>query len=311
MSPAAIEVRHLSKRFGSVVAVDDLDLLVAPGETVAVLGPNGAGKTTALDVIAGFAAPTSGTVRVLGRDPRRADRRWRARVATVSQRTSLDDQVTVREVLEVFASLYADSVPVAHVLDAFDLGAHRGRRIGSLSDGQRRRVDLALSVIGRPGVVFLDEPTTGLDPHARRRTWRLIGDIATAGAAVVLTTHHIDEAAELADRVVVLVGGRKVVDEPPAALRRRSGPVAVRLHVADVDERAELIALLPGAAELPTGEVRCTTGDVTATLDRVVRWARRHERPLADLEVAPATLEDAYVALTATRERRSEPCGAG
>jgi ABC-2 type transport system ATP-binding protein len=214
----ALVAERLGKRYGSTVALDEVSFRIGAGQLVAVLGPNGSGKTTLVELLAGFAAPSGGTVRVLGADPRRGGPAWRARVGLVPQETSLDLQLTVAEVLRAFAAAYPRALPVAEVLALLDLPAVAGTRIGALSGGQRRRVDLGLGLIGRPDVLFLDEPTTGLDPLARRRVWACVRDLTAAGTAVVLTTHYLDEAQQLADRVLVLAGGRLAADGPADAL---------------------------------------------------------------------------------------------
>ncbi len=216
---SAIVVDRLTKRFGDFAAVDGVSFEVPEGQLVAVLGPNGAGKTTTLEMLEGFAAPTSGTARVLGVDPRRGGRRWRARIGLVLQSTSLDAELTVRDTLSVFAGLYPAPRPVGEVLELVDLADDAETRVGALSGGQRRRVDVAIGIIGRPEVLFLDEPTTGLDPEARRRAWTAVENLTATGTTVMLTTHYIDEAEHLASRLVLLAAGRVVADTTPAGLR--------------------------------------------------------------------------------------------
>jgi ABC-2 type transport system ATP-binding protein len=202
-------------RFGDRVALQGVSFAVERGEIVALLGPNGAGKTTTVEILEGFLAPSEGFVRVLGADPRRGDR---SRVGVVMQSTSLDAQLTVREAVTAFAAAYPSPRPVAEVLELVDLAEDARTRIGRLSGGRQRRVDLALGIVGRPEVLFLDEPTTGLDPAARRRTWDAVARLRADGATVLLTTHHMEEAERLADRLIVLAGGRVVADAAPAAL---------------------------------------------------------------------------------------------
>jgi ABC-2 type transport system ATP-binding protein len=211
----AIAVEGLGMRYGDRVALRGVTFAVARGEAVALLGANGAGKTTTLEILEGFLAPSAGTVRVLGADPRRGDR---ARIGVVTQSTSLDHQLTVREALTAFAAAYPRPRPVAEALALAGLDAEAGTRIGRLSGGQQRRVDLALGIVGRPELLFLDEPTTGLDPAARRRTWDVVARLRAEGATVLLTTHYQEEAERLADRLIVLAGGRVVADAAPAAL---------------------------------------------------------------------------------------------
>ncbi|HXP54374.1 MAG TPA: ABC transporter ATP-binding protein, partial [Streptosporangiaceae bacterium] len=198
---SAIVVEHLTKRFGDLIAVRNVSFDVPAGQVVAVLGPNGAGKTTLIEILEGFQAPDGGRVRVLGTDPRaggRAGQAWRARIGLVLQSTSLDRQLTVGEAVRLYGSLFERPVPVAEVLDLIGLAREAGTRIGALSGGQQRRVDLGLAVIGRPEVLFLDEPTTGLDPQARRGLWTVIQQLAATGTTVLMTTHYLDEAQRLA-----------------------------------------------------------------------------------------------------------------
>ena len=279
----AIAAQGLTRRFGEVVAVDDVSFAIGAGEVVALLGPNGAGKTTTLALLEGFLAPSAGRVAVLGAEPRRGDRRWRARIGLVLQSTSLDTELTAREALRVFAGLHADPVPVDEVLDLIDLADAADTRIGRLSGGQQRRVDLGLGLIGRPDVLFLDEPTTGLDPEARRRTWAVVERLAGGGTTVLLTTHAMDEAERLAGRLLVLADGRLVADATPEAMRAASAAATVRLPARlHPDQRERVVH----------------TDDVTATLEELVAWARTNDIDLDGLEVAPPTLEDAYLELT-------------
>jgi ABC-2 type transport system ATP-binding protein len=279
----AIAVEHLTHRFGAVVAVDDVGFEVGAGEVVALLGRNGAGKTTTLEILEGYLAPSAGAVSVLGVDPRRGDRRWRARIGLVMQSTSLDPELTVPEALRVFGGLFAAPRPVGEVLDLIDLAAEADTPIGRLSGGQQRRVDLGLGIVGGPELLFLDEPTTGLDPAARRQTWAIVERLADGGTTVLLTTHYMDEAERLADRLLVLAGGRLVADATPDALRAASARATVRLPARLRPERRELVV---------------RTSDVPATLEELVDWARINRVDLTGLEVAPPTLEDAYLALT-------------
>ena len=206
----------------------DVTFAIASGQVTALLGPNGAGKTTIIEMLAGFIAPTGGTVRVLGQDPRRAGRAWRSRIGLVLQSTSLDLQLTVAEAASLFAGIFPRPWPVAEVLEMLGLDGDAGIRIGALSGGQRRRADLALGVIGRPELLFLDEPTTGLDPEARRQMWEVIDNLIAAGTTVLLSTHYLDEAARLARRVIVLSDGRIVADAAPGWLRSDGGVSTAR-----------------------------------------------------------------------------------
>jgi ABC-2 type transport system ATP-binding protein len=294
----AITVDRLTKRYGELAAVDDVTFDVPAGQFLAVLGPNGAGKTTTLEMLEGFTAPTTGTVRVLGADPRRGGRRWRARIGLVLQSTSLDAELTVAATLALYGRLYPDPRPVGEVLELVGLTADAQAKVGVLSGGQRRRVDVAIAVIGRPGVLFLDEPTTGLDPEARQRTWAGITDLIAAGTTVVLTTHYIEEADKLADRVLVLAGGRVIADATPRELRARGGASSVRFPLPGPGLAATLPAALARHLAPDGGAVVVRDADVTTALRDLVTWAGTHHVDLTGIEVGPPSLEDAYLAAT-------------
>jgi ABC-2 type transport system ATP-binding protein len=293
---SAIVIDRLTKHFGDFTAVDGVSLDVPDGQLVAVLGPNGAGKTTTLEILEGFIAPTAGTVRVLGVDPRRGGRRWRARIGLVLQSTSLDAELTVRDTLSVFAGLYPAPRPVGEVLELVDLADDAETRVGALSGGQRRRVDVAIGIIGRPEVLFLDEPTTGLDPEARRRAWTAVENLTATGTTVMLTTHYIDEAEHLASRLVLLAAGRVVADTTPEGLRSQGGPATIRCRLAAGAPLADLPATLAGHVDRDTNALVVRAGDITVALRDLLAWADRHHLDLAGLEVGPPSLEDAYLA---------------
>jgi ABC-2 type transport system ATP-binding protein len=297
----AIEVEHLAKRFGGFTAVEDVSFDVPAGQVAAVLGPNGAGKTTTIEVLEGFLAPSHGTVRVLGAEPRRggrAGRAWRARIGLVLQSTSLDMQLTVAEAVSLYAGLFPRPMAPAEVIEIIDLSGDAHTRIGALSGGQRRRVDLGLGIIGRPEVLFLDEPTTGLDPEARRELWAVIQSLVAAGTTVLLTTHYIEEAQRLADRVIVLADGRIVADASPDQLRARGGAPVIRYRLPSGTRADDLPPTLAHCVDPARGELSLPSADVTADLDALVGWARRNRADLTGLEVTPPSLEDAYIALT-------------
>jgi ABC-2 type transport system ATP-binding protein len=294
---SAIAVEHLSKRYGQLAALQDVSFEVAPGQVVALLGPNGAGKTTTVEILEGYQAPSGGVARVLGAEPRRADRAWRARIGLVLQSTSLDAQLTVREALATYAGLFPHPRPVGEVLELIDLVPEAGTRIGQLSGGQRRRVDLGLGIVGRPELLFLDEPTTGLDPVARRQAWTTIGSLTAAGTTVLLTTHYLEEAQQLADRVIVLARGRLVADARPDELRTRGALTTIRYRLPPGAPAADLPAALGGGLDPDRGELLLRTAEVTAVLDALVGWASRHRIDLAGLEIGPPSLEDAYLTL--------------
>jgi len=295
---SAIIVKDLVKRYGRFTAVQDVSFEVASGQVTALLGPNGAGKTTTIEILEGFVPPTAGIVQVLGADPQKGGRAWRARIGLVLQATSLDAQLTVTEALTMFRVLYPDPRRVGEVLDLIDLASDARTKIGALSGGQRRRVDLGLAIIGRPEMLFLDEPTTGLDPEARRRLWSVVENLTEGGSTVLLTTHYMDEAQHLARRVIVLADGRVVADASPEELRTMGGAPVITFR------------LPPGTPALPPTLARhvakdlltMPSSDVTADLAMLAGWARDNHVDLTGLEVGPPSLEDAYLTLTHERE---------
>src|SRR3954449_12871632 len=230
----AIAVHDLKKSYGEVEAVGDVSFEVAAGEVFCLLGPNGAGKTTAVEIMEGYRLPDSGTVRVLGRDPARGERELRERVGIVLQSTGVQADLSVGELLEMYARYYPHPRTPDEVIDLVELDAKRDERVAELSGGQRRRLDLALALIGDPDLLFLDEPTTGFDPSARRQAWAIIRDLCALGKTVLLTTHYMDEAQALADRIVVIRDGRIVAEGTPDQIGgRSSGTVTIRFSVAD------------------------------------------------------------------------------
>jgi ABC-2 type transport system ATP-binding protein len=299
---SAIVVEDLVKRYDGFTAVEDVSFTAAAGEVTALLGPNGAGKTTTIEILEGFQAPTAGTVRVLGTNPRaggRAGQSWRARIGLVLQSTSLDAQLTVTEALTLFGGLYSGRRRAGEVLDVIDMTTDARTRIGALSGGQRRRVDLGIAIIGQPEMLFLDEPTTGLDPEARRRLWSVIENLTASGTGVLLTTHYLDEAQRLASRVVVLADGRVVADASPDKLRAMGGVPVIRYRLPVPRPGCTAPDLPAGLADhVADGELTLPSADVTADLALLTGWARDNHVDLTGLEVGSPSLEDAYLALT-------------
>lgn len=273
---APVDVRGLRKVYGSRAAVDGLDLRIEQGEVFGLLGPNGAGKTTTVEVLEGLRRPDAGTVRVLGEDPATARRAWRERVGIVLQSSTGLDLLTVREVVASTANAFRRPRPVDEVIEAVGLTDKARDRIGRLSGGQRRRVDVALGIVGRPELLFLDEPTTGFDPQARREFWSLIRSLAHDGTTIVLTTHYLDEAEHLSDRVGVIAAGRLVALDTPAALGGRSSALATVSWLHDGVRRTER-----------TG----TPTQLVATLADVF------DGEVPELTVTRPTLEDTYLSL--------------
>ncbi len=269
-------MRGLAKAYGTLRAVDGLDLDVEPGQCVALLGPNGAGKTTTTEILEGYRHRDAGEVRVLGVDPARGDRHWRARIGIVLQQVGDLGELTVRESLRHFAGYYPDPRPVDEVLEQVGLAAKADARGRTLSGGQRRRLDVGLGIVGRPELLFLDEPTTGFDPEARREFWTLVETLKDEGATILLTTHYLEEAEALADRVGVITRGRLVAFDPPGELGgRHTGSARVR-WTEDGQPRSE-------ETEEPTA--------------LVAALAARFGGEVPNLTVTRPTLEDMYLAL--------------
>lgn len=287
-----IEVVGLEKRYADVVAVDGIDFTVNAGEVFALLGPNGAGKTTTVEMLEGYRVPDAGTVRVLGSEPRHAAPAWRDRIGIVLQQSGIEKELTVREALTRLARIYRTPAGVGATIDRVGLTEKADARIKTLSGGQRRRVDLAAAIIGRPEVIFLDEPTTGFDPAARREAWRLVGDLTADGATVILTTHYLDEAQRLADRVAVIANGRIVADGDPSTLGGRDRAEArIRFRTAPGAARPPMVTDAAG------GWSELATTTPTETLHTLTGWALAHGVELEGLEMTRPSLEDTYLRL--------------
>jgi len=276
----AVRVRGLHKRYGDKHAVDGLDLEVARGEIVAVLGPNGAGKTTTVEILEGYRHRDAGEVTVLGQDPQTAGRDWRARIGIVLQSSSDLDEATVTELVHHWATFYPHPRDPEQVIDAVGLREKAKTRAGALSGGQRRRLDVALGIVGNPELLFLDEPTTGFDPEARRAFWELIAGLRDDGTAILLTTHYLDEAEQLADRAVVVSDGRVVATGAPADLGDRNARQAMVRWVED-GEHHEI------RTDTPTAVVAELAGRFTE---------------IPGLQVLRPTLEDIYLSLVDAKE---------
>ncbi|MGC1165058.1 MAG: ABC transporter ATP-binding protein [Solirubrobacterales bacterium] len=280
MPETVISIRGLRKSYGDNEAVRGIDLEVRAGEVFAFLGPNGAGKTTTVEILEGYRKRSGGEVTVLGEDPERARRDWRERIGIVLQNCRLDPYLTVRESLELYAGYYAKPRPVDEVVELVGLGEKMDARTGKLSGGQQRRLDVGMALVGDPELLFLDEPTTGFDPQARRQAWEAIAGLRQLGKAVFLTTHYMDEAQQLADRVAIIAGGEVVARGTPEDLGDRdSQPTTISYRG-------------------PDGEVSLSTMTPVQTLNELTGRALAEGFELEGLEVKRPTLEDVYLELT-------------
>ena len=296
---AAILVEGLRKSYASVEALRGISFRVPAGSIFALLGPNGAGKTTTVEILEGYRRRTAGTVSVLGCDPGHGGRDLRERIGIVLQSAGFDRELTVREVVRLYASLYAHPRPVEEVITLVGLDTKRAARTSTLSGGQRRRLDLALALVGDPDLIFLDEPTTGFDPNARRRSWDAIERLRTLGKTILLTSHYLDEVQRLADWVVVLADGQVVAEGSPGSLGGR-----------DVSEAEISFRLPPGTSmsDLPSSirrlarhhgvDVSISTDAPTQVLHVLTAWAVARACELTALRVARPSLEDVYLELT-------------
>ncbi|QXC62316.1 ABC transporter ATP-binding protein [Aquihabitans sp. G128] len=298
-----IELESLTKRYGDHEAVRGIDLSISRGEVFALLGPNGAGKTTTVEILEGYRTATSGTVQVLGADPATAGDDWRARVGIVHQETKLPEDLTCAELVEFQALLYPRPIDPAEALRLVGLEPQRGQRCSTLSGGQQRRLDVALGIIGDPELIFLDEPTTGLDPEARRQAWELVEQLIGSGKTVLLTTHYLEEAERLADRLAVIVGGRIVAEGTPASLGGRGEAettVSFRL-TGGLGDPPALDGLEVGPATADAAPlVRVRTWRPTEVVGLLAAWSRdAGSDELPELAVTRRSLEDTYLALVA------------
>ena len=290
----AIEVADLHKSYGDVEAVRGLSFAVDVGEVVAVVGPNGAGKTTTVEILEGYRSRSSGEVRVLGVDPALGGRELRQRVGIVLQSSGIDPYLTVAEVLRMHAGYYRAPRRVGEVIELVGLNEKCDARVKTLSGGQQRRLDLALGLIGDPELVFLDEPTTGFDPSARRQAWDVVRNLADLGKTILLTTHYMDEAQALADRVIVIAAGRIVASGTPSSIGgRASGTARVSFSL----PLGVTVADLPVPAATGGDGVVIDTTEPTRVLHALTSWALERDVELVGLTVSRPSLEDIYLDL--------------
>ena len=296
--PVAIEARQVRNSYSGREVLRGLDLEVAVGEVFCLLGPNGAGKTTTVEILEGFRSRSGGDVRVLGVDPEGHPIRLRQRVGVVLQECALPGELRVAELIDAYRSYYPAPLPTDQLLSIVELQDQTGKFIRELSGGQQRRVDLALALAGDPDLVFLDEPTTGFDPAARRRTWAAVRNLASLGKTIVLTTHYLEEAQELADRVAVIIDGRIVsCDTPDRLADRHLAPSRVNFEIAALDARHRPPLIDDAKLDRAGDRFTIATRDPESQLRAVFAWARRSNLALSGLAVTPPSLEDIYLNL--------------
>jgi len=293
-----VQVTGLTKSYGDFQAVRGIDLSIARGEVFALLGPNGAGKTTTVEILEGYRRRDGGDVSVLGLDPGRDRTQLKSRIGIVLQSTGVDRYLTVAESIAMYSGYYPHPRPVDEVIELVGLTEKRDTRVVKLSGGQQRRLDVAIALAGDPEMLFLDEPTTGFDPSARHDAWQLVRNLADLGKTVLLTTHYMDEAQNLADRVAVIARGQIVAEGTPATLAGRDALRAtVSYRVPDDVQPPPSFGRLTGR----DGLIEFTPDDLVVALHELTAWALEQRVSLESLQVLRPTLEDVYLELTASR----------
>ena len=294
----AISVTGLRMSYGDLEAVRGIDLHMDMGETFALLGPNGAGKTTTVEILEGHRKRTSGEVSVLGHDPERNERAFKDRIGIVLQETGVERYLTVEEVIELFRGYYPHPLPLDQIIEMVGLEEKRTSLVRRLSNGQQRRLDVAIGLAGDPDLLFLDEPTTGFDPAARRNAWEMIKGLNAAGKTVFLTTHYMEEAQYLADRVAIIARGKIVAEGAPVDLIGREAITTISF-AGSGDGLPEMVRDI---ATVSNGRVVIETAEPTKLLQSLTAWATQRSVELEGLTVAPRTLEDVYLKLTGEPE---------
>ena len=297
MSDPAVEVRGLKKSYGELEAVKGIDLTVREGEVFSFLGPNGAGKTTTVEILEGHRKRSAGEVSVLGFDPAKKDRAFWESIGIVLQETGVEPYLAVEEVIELFRGYYPDPLPLDEIIEIVELQEKRKERVRRLSGGQQRRLDVAIGLAGNPRLLFLDEPTTGFDPSARRNAWRMIDNLRSTGKTIVLTTHYMDEAQLLADHLAIIVAGSIVAEGTPSGLiSSQYASTKIEFNLPDGDR--ELPSNLRAQAVRDRDSVDLSSDDPMRALHELTGWALEQGVQLEGLTVSKPSLEDVYLKLT-------------
>jgi ABC-2 type transport system ATP-binding protein len=297
----AIEVRDLRKSYGSLEAVKGIDLQVESGEVFALLGPNGAGKTTTVEILEGFRDRTAGDVKVLGFDPREGRLDLKRRIGIVLQETGIEPYLSVEEAIDLYRGYYPSPRPRDEIIEVVGLGEKRKVRVNKLSGGQQRRLDVAIGLAGDPELLFLDEPTTGFDPAARRNAWDMVRNLRSLGKTVFLTTHYMDEAEVLADRAAILVHGTIRAEGDPRSLIGGETAVTI-IEFALAENSAKPPGSLLEGATVTEGVIRIRTNDGTRVIHQLTGWALDNNTELIGLAVSRPSLEDVFLEVTQQEE---------
>ncbi|HEX2240685.1 MAG TPA: ABC transporter ATP-binding protein [Actinomycetota bacterium] len=302
MADVAVSIRGLRKTYGKVEAVRGIDLDVGVGEVFALLGPNGAGKTTTVEILEGHRKRTAGEVSVLGYDPGRRERVFKQRIGIVLQETGIEPFLTVTEAIDLYRGYYPKPLPIDEILDVVGLTEQRDVLVNKLSGGQQRRLDVAIGLAGDPELLFLDEPTTGFDPAARRKAWTMVENLQSLGKTIFLTTHYMDEAQHLADRVAIIVDGRIVVEGPPQSL---GGTELAETRISFVlsTDAPKLPRSLSNQFVQSDGRYELTTSQPEKVLHQLTAWALEKKTTLDNLTVRRGSLEEVYLELTRETEQ--------
>jgi ABC-2 type transport system ATP-binding protein len=303
----AILIEGLRKSYDDFEAVKGVDLTIETGQVFAILGPNGAGKTTTVEILEGYRQRSSGVVTVLGEDPGRPNRAWRERIGIVLQESEPTTLLTVRETITMYAGYYADPRDVEQTIGLAGLSEKADTRAGRLSGGQKRRLDVALALIGDPDLIFLDEPTTGFDPEARREAWDVIASMRDLGKTILLTTHYMEEAQRLADQIAVFAGGEIVAQGTPNEIGGREQlPSKISFQLPERIAASDLPPQFRADAD-DSGLVTIESTEPTRSVNEITTWALDRAIELEDLAVARPSLEDIYLRLTRVANPDEEP----